>query len=358
MSDIKESEIIDIELALANNEISLGRETSGLLYSNTSVALVRIVTDFIISKIKTDSLTMTLAKKQDIRKLIKIQDLNPLVMGLIAAFTPNGFDHVRTCKSVVDAPKKETKITYDDEDMSDIENNHTDNVLNCNHIVEAVVDAKKLLWVDKEALTDEQFEHMAKRSPGSTTVDEVIKYQDSLQVNEVKTREVLYKGGVIKFDLKNPFLEKHISVGERWITNVIKSLDKLFTEEMSTEQKNTMIINRSRCNLLSIYEHYIDYITFSNGQGTRDKAAIQNILEIIAGDEEAFAALIDVFYSFIDETTIALVGIPTYICPKCKIKQDTGNDHSGFKEIIPYNALHGFFELSTFITTKLTERTL
>ncbi len=45
----KDTDVINLEIALANNQIKLGRDTNTLVYSNYSVVFNRIITDFIIT---------------------------------------------------------------------------------------------------------------------------------------------------------------------------------------------------------------------------------------------------------------------------------------------------------------------
>ena len=336
---IKESELLNLEMMIAENQIRLGRETNTLIYSNYSVVFNRIVLEFITRHIQ--SCTLDIDNLNDITKYIKMQDLYPLVNGLIQSIYVKGFKDVRTC-------------------VNSLNINPTTNKPECDFTLESIIDPKKLLWVNRKELSTEHMKIMVKRSPKSVTLDEVLEYQATLNVNKIKAHTIPTENEMdVIVNIKTPTLKEHIESGELWVNNIITLTEKLFTEDISVTEKNKRVNSSSKMVLLSAYNHFISSIETVDGSIVKAKADIDEVLEILISDKIAFKAILNALRDYIDLNTIAIVGIPKYKCPNCTTKQ--GEDSitpDAFKDIIPINVLEAFFDLSILKTSKISERDL
>lgn len=334
---VKDSEIVNLETALANNHIELGRDTSTLVYSNYSVVYNRIVTDFIIEHI--ESCTLAVPADRDIRDYIKVQDLYPLVNGMLSGMYSSGYEFIRACanSSIIG------------------ENNKP----KCDYTLTAKVDFKKLLWVNRKALNKDMIRQMSTRTPSSITGEEVINYQRTLESLANTTLNLETSNGVkMKMTLSAPSLNDYITNGEIWINNVIKNSEKLFTETSSDEEKNNLINEMMTTVVLGIYNVFIEKIEVpSEGTITEDRPNVDTALEILSSDDKVLKELIDGVKAYINSITVALVGIPNYECPACKANQNN-DSKAEFKEIIPLNVVESFLDLCTHRTQKLRTRNI
>ncbi len=128
----KQTDIINLEIAIANNQIQLGRETNTLVYSNYSVIYNRLVTDFILKHIVDSSLKIP--EDDDIRNHISMHDMYPLILAMISSMYPDGIPVTRTCIN--------TSVLNDDKTPK------------CDFVVSATLDTNKLLWVNRKALNN------------------------------------------------------------------------------------------------------------------------------------------------------------------------------------------------------------
>lgn len=335
---IKETELADLMIRIANNHISLGRDTNTLIFSNYSVVLNRLVMEFVTRHIQ--SCTLDIPNINDVTKFIKIQDMQPIVNGLIQAIYLKGFNDVRTCINSLSIDKGTGKP-------------------NCTFKMTSLVDPKKLLWVDRRALTDKHMEHMLKRSPNSVTENEVLEYQSTLKVNKIKNVKVNTDNGkVLTITLNSPYINEHITSGERWIKDVITLTEKLFTEDLDIEEKNIRVRKTSKMTLLSVYKHFIKAISLEDGSTVDDESDIVDLLEIITVDKTAFKEILDGIKDYIDTNIIALVAIPNFKCPECNALQNESSTNKTFKDLIPINVLELFFDLSTLKSSAVSERNL
>jgi len=326
LKPIKDSDIINLEIELANSEIELGRDTSSLIYSNYSVVYNRIVTNFILQHTQNTSLDIPIS---ELRNYIKIQDLYPLVNGILYSMNPKGYEYARACVNGAVLEDNKPKCTY---------------------ILNGVIDFKKLLYVDRSRLTKDMFLQMSKRSPKSVTPEEVIEYQRLLTKDNI-LKITTGNGLEVEFILDLPTLEDYIVSGELWINNIINDTQKLFTESTDEEVKNNLIKEMTLTTVLGMYNSFVDKITFDEYEVSSFND-INLALETLSADDDTIVAFINGIKDFINKNTIAVVGLTNFDCPVCKESQAT-HDMINFKEIIPLNVVESFFDLCTLRIQKL-----
>lgn len=339
----KQKDIINLQIALSESQISLGRKTVGLVYSNESVIYNRIVANFIKRHIVES--TMILPEGDDIFEYICIQDFYPLILGMLTAMYPDGITHTKACVN-----------TYELDDNGEPK---------CDNIVKGLIDPRKMLWLDRQALTSKLLEHMSKKQPNSQTVDAVKEYQASIK--RMAPKHVTIKTSnekEIDFTLALPNLRNYIDKGERWIERVMTDAESLFTSDDTTETKNNKIGDILLTVYMGVYNSYVDGIKISDTELDRNSADyqedLQAALDLISLDNEAFTEFRSEVMKYINESVIAVVGIPNYTCEKCQASQvnKANMKHTNFKEIIPLNILEPFFALCGLRTQKAISKTI
>lgn len=332
-----DSEIMNLQYRLAENELDLGRTTNNLIYSGYEAIYTRIVSEFALGCIT--ETTIKLDNINDLLKYIKIQDRHLLGLGLVQVAYSNGFDITHTCNFV-----------------GKFENNKPV----CTSRVEAKLNPKRLLRIDRSQLTPEHFKHMSKKSPGSTDISDVIQYQNTLKANSNALAKVEKNGEMIyTLELKVPSLKSSIESGEEWVENIISMTQKVFTEDMSVDQKNNFIENNTKSVMLGTYLHFIEKIDMGDGDYISDTNTISMLLnDVICQDKEQLASVIKNIVTFIDKRIMAIVALPNYTCPVCLRDQvDASNKKDPFKEYIPLDVYKTFLDLSAYRVSGIMERT-
>jgi len=331
-----DDDVVNLESALAGNEIRLGRDTSTLIYSNYSVVYNRILTDFIVSHITATSLD--LPNDENIMDYISVLDYYPMLLGLITSMNPKGYTFIKNCVNTVELKE--------------------DGTPKCDYSVTGTVNPMNMLRVDRKALNKKLLDQMSKRTPNSVTIDEVKEYQLSLNKTIDKTYEIVAENGTVnKFTIGAPSMTNYINNGEAWINNIIDKTEKLFTEADSDERKNTKVKDTLNAIILGVYNIFVKRIETDEGDYVEDKELVDQVLDMLSSENTILNKYLDVIKEFIDTSAIAIVATNAFICPKCKSEQEVSASKA-FKEFIPINALEHFFVISTLRLEKVRNRTV
>lgn len=329
-----QSDIVNMQIAIASNEIELGRMTNTLIYSNYSIVFDRIIVDFIMKHLASHS--VKLKENENILDYISLYDYLPLVLALLSAMHPKGINIVRGCSNttILDSNKKPL----------------------CDFVVSAQADPKKLLWVDRSMLSQTMLSHMSNRMEHSMSTDSVREYQLSIQDMVDKEVTINSETGnkfVVKFSV--PSIKFHIDRGEKWVFDIIKKAEDLYVTSDNIEQKNNKVNEIAKATILDIYNSFVKEVILDDGVVIKDEDAINEILGIISSDDTAFEEFYNGVTNYITMSSIAIVATPSYTCPKCGKIQNEGKQGS-FKEFIPLNIVEHFFGLCALRTDKTRQR--
>lgn len=341
LSPITETEMINLENAIANTTTILGRHTNTLIYSNYSVAVVKVLMDFIVRKLI--MATVTLNKKEDIVDLIKIQDLPFVALALVKSMYPNGYNDTRRCVN-------STVIEEDGPNIGKVK---------CDNVINSKIEPLALQFVDKSKLSDEHILHMSKVKPNSVSVSEVREYQNTMHnVSDSKDFTLSIDENVtFTIRLKNISIKDYIEKGEIWVNHIEKLVNGVTTTKSDEKNKLGKAITYSKSMLLTQYSPYFESVTFGDNITTDDKA-IHGIFEKLSGIDKVAEEVQKKINEHIVSSTIAIVGVPIYVCPKCNSVQGEGSDVPGMSDIIPMNVLEVFSTLYRVRLAKIKERDL
>jgi len=333
----KESDIINLQYAIAKQEHKLGKETNNFIYSNYGVVINEILVDFITSHIIGSSLT--LPEDKDYIDFIKLTDIQTLAAGMATSMRPNGYPITVTCKKSLEMIDQHPV---------------------CDFVATADVIPENLLWVNRKALTTTNLAHISKTTIGSHTVDDVLNYQNSLTVNDATTIDVTSnQSDSIKFNLQTPTLRKYIDTGGLWVNTIIKAAELLFTEDENADTRNEKIDTLVLTSILNKYNSYITRIDMDDSY-VDDAASISDILEVMSSDSSISNELLTAIAKHIDTGYVSLIATYNFDCPKCKEagrdSEQSSGSVSGFNEFIPLNAVEHFFDLSTLRYSTIVNR--
>lgn len=330
-----QTDIVNLQIALSNNEIQLGRDTATLVYSNYAVVFNRIISDFILKHI--DNHSLKIPDNEDIRDYILINDYYPLVLALTTSMYPKGINVIKGCVN------------------NAVMGN--DNAPMCDFVVNAILDPKKLLWVDRTVLDNVMLTHMSNRLEKSMSVDSVKDYQLRMKQLVDKDYELKTESGVaFKITYRLPTLKHYIVNGEKWVNNIIKRAEGLFSDSDTVDSKNDKVYELAIASALGIYNVFVKQIYVGDVPVT-DEEAINEMLSSISTDDDAFEGFVKTVEEFITNSGIAIVATPSYTCPNCK-KHQTEGKTGAFKEFIPFNIVEHFFVLCALRSEKTRNRNL
>lgn len=323
-----EADMIRLNQEISEDKIMQGRATRGLAFSNSMAYTTERLARFAIDHIFDTTLQASALENKDIRELIKSQDYPTLIWGLICSMYPRGFQFRRAC---INDPEK------------------------CNHVVEDILNPRWLLWVNFNALTESHMVHMAQRQHKIKTLESVLNYQNTLSVISDKTVALGNdETGIIQITLKSPSLSEYVTAGQDWISSIVKIIDTIVNKNpldgaapdlvAINKERNRLIERYSQASSLRQISHWIRSIEM-NDFIVEDTDTMANVLTLMSQDDSRRTGLIEEVSRYIEESTLSVIGIPVYDCPKCKMTQATEEvENTEYKNIIPLDVVSIFFD--------------
>lgn len=313
-----ESQLLELYRQLMQDKTALGRATYGIVFSQASVYVAKIMMDFVQENLY--SMSLTLPEGESLLKHIRAQDYQVILWGLTCATWPNGYQMRRSC-------------------ISDLEE--------CNHVTTAVVNPARLLWQDKDSLSAKQIQHMSKRGKNSVTLEQVAEYVAEFQRGHNRLVELDASLGVT---LTMPTLETFINRGFEWIGTLEEQYGRVVG--MSESERNGYLLQQAQSQSMRQYSQYVHSLQLITEEGAEtrtseivDEETILDTLNELSAHEEVREKFISAVSQFQSQGSMCFPAIPNYKCPACGGWQNPtsqpGHDH----ELIPLDIAQSFFLL-------------
>ena len=287
-----EGELLELWRIITSDRVDLGRYTFGAIFSATSIITTRRLVDFCISKIETSSVVVE-GVDSGYRELISILDLPFLLNGMGIAMYPLGLKYSQAC-------------VYDS--------------ASCTHIDEGILRPEALAHYNSKAVPEAFRSIISSTAPRSVTKDNVKLYQGAvIPIRKVTIADEINLANDIY--LQAPSLQKAISAGEAWVQEVhdsvvdALSMDKPL-DEQDWSERNELMLRVAKSSYLRQYESFVTKIDMYEGGIVEDEESIRMVMEALTSSDmlrEQFIAKVE---AYISETSMAVIGIPKYTCPK------------------------------------------
>jgi len=319
LKPLTKQEKINLMLKLSEEFGRIGRQTNGLVFSNHSVVFNKII----INKVKEQIIdtSLSLPEGEDIMDYVKLQDLYPLILGLLKTMYPKGVNYILQCKN-----------------SAVLEND----VPKCTYKAEINLDLSKTLWVDMNKLSTEHKSQMTKRASKSVSIDEVKKYQETLDGNGELPININLEDTSVSIVVETPSVNKYLMHGEYFITLLHEKVNEIIRSSKAFEDEKEAEILILNTMYLSTYIHYVKRIVV-NGKIMDDVGDLHKSLEMLSNQPKIRKNIKSKITDYIDNSLVSIVGIPDFMCPICGSTQKSEEDKSNFKSFIPLNMLDYFF---------------
>ena len=316
-----DDQIIELNRIIGSDKIEFGRDTYGAVFANTTVYTMRRLVNFAMSNLYNHSVNIEKADKVNLIDLVSIHDYYPLLQGLAATMYPRGLVYESAC---VKDPAK------------------------CTHVTKELLNLAKLLVVDKSALTDWQKQHMTTRGAGKMSVASIKQYQKELtKLGDRKISITTNIGTTVTFTLGIPNIPSTMKIGTEWVDGIVDHVEKLAGSGASADDKEEMFARYSMSSYLNKYAHIIKAISFGVFEECTDVEDIKRYLPQLSSDESIRTNLEKEIKKYLNDTTIAVVGIPLYDCENCGAPQTTDVVYPRHQNIIPLDVPNVFFQLAS-----------
>lgn len=310
--------LAELEERIAREKVVLGRDTAGMIFSNTSVYITHHLVDMILDHVYDSSIKD--ATKEMLKQTILITDIPALVHGALTAIYPKTYPLASSC---IADPRECTHVTHQD------------------------VRLAKLLWVDNNALTAKQKKHMT-RVNSKFTPDEIKAYQQEHQYHE---KAIMTINAAIRARMAPPTIAAYEQAGFDWVQGIIDATDDAFGTKLTGQEREDYILRQGRASYLRQYSHWFSEILMESGDENNPvtetvdgRTEIENITADFSEIPELCDQILTDIGQFISDSSIAVVGFPTYVCPSCGKPQPTASKR--YPELIPLDINHIFFTLT------------
>lgn len=320
-----EKELIDFYNSAFSEKIMLGRLTSGLTLTNFSVYVNNKLFDFILDHIQ--SLNYSDMNIKDLGKYMLIHDFPILAWGFVCSIYPNGFNYQRACTNIEEK---------------------------CDYISKGIINPFKLLWVDNLSLTEKQKNILYESRPNKFNMNDY----NSYILDHKKVRSSLHETSKnIKLKYKIPVFNDYVDEGLSWINKINNIIDSVVVERAEDEEreKQLRLVQLLKSSVLRQFSHFVESIEFDDNF-ISDRDTICQVLELLSSDDDLRKDITDSILLFKENTTLAMIGIPTFNCPKCNKEQKNDTKDSRFVDVIPLDTMNLFFTLIILKLRKIMER--
>lgn len=348
-----EYELVVLLQKIGQEKTSLGTESAGGVFSNSSCFLRRHVVDLLASKIITSSLRTNTEnpralKGNEVIKHILITDYPDLLTRFMALKYNKGYPYLHTCS------------------------NYT-KPCNTSHVL--TLNLHALTVHDFSRLTDEQEAFMMKaREPSSVIFDSdaeqkdgkivsVVQYRNAFKYNETRTIRLSEKLDLV---LNVPTVQDTISEGDIWMSDIKKDIDRLIVEGTDLSEKDiddniNDLIDASGVRRFSQWvSHAVLYNTveIDIGSEVRDnerepnyvysRPDIYSFLSDLIKNDELIDTFMTGYHNYVADSSMTIVGYPQFSCPSCGSFQGSYEEIDNKKltrALIPFETEENFFTL-------------
>lgn len=302
--------MLELDRALTNDKITLGRLTNGLIYSNSSVYFISRLVNFALAHVF--DATYKYNRPEDLKEIIRANDIPTLLWGLLCSIYPSGYPYEQPCLT---DPSK------------------------CMHIVRETLNITKLSWTDNNALTEWQRRLMTRKNQKSTS-EEIKRYAEE---HSFSKDSIVDLNADIKVELKVPTIAEYERSGFAWVDSIVAQVDQAFGSTLKGDQRNEYIMERGRLTALRQYSHWISRIVIQGKDIIDDPTTIEDVINPLTGDQDLYTNFFNGVGKYIDSTTISMIALPRFDCPACGAPMS--EEQKRHPHLVPLDIAQIFFTL-------------
>jgi hypothetical protein len=298
------------------------------------VYLNKAVADFILGFVTKSTIGTT--HVEELKKVILLTDLEPLTLAAAATIFPDGYNLDRPCLTTHGG---------------------------CGETLTRKVNLRRMLFVRRSRIDENQFALMAKRS-ARVDVKTVKAYQESIRPEVSRYIDI---SPTLKVKMRVPTLADYERQATAWMDEMDNRARVLMTSYANEADRQTYMLRANNIAMVMAYSHWIEAVVkvdenAENGLVTELTRVLQGdeandlelqykadqdldrLLESFADDGELTAKIADGIEKFINLMTLATVAVPKSSCPSCGVPL-TGDSLSKHPHLVSINPIEVFFTL-------------
>ena len=316
------SDLYRLTHAVHQSRIKMGRATFGIGLS----AQMAYTAEAFLNEVRMHAKETSLQPGVDIGDAIRITDFQSLVWGLTAATFSDGFTLNRSC---VASPNS------------------------CNHVATEHANIVRMMLHDRSSLSEEQLKFMAQIDSHRSSLADLEKYQTQFATLRTRDYEVTNSNGHTSiYTLRVPTMNEYIESSKAWIDEINAAVVRTIGEQASLKERNAMMESLARAAAARRYTHWVESIRASADDAPiTDRRMIEAILgSAVSEDDVELENFLKAVFTHQEKTTVSLVVVPNWKCPKCQRHQmyteGTNPEDEQAPLYTPVEAVNTFFGLT------------
>lgn len=300
-----EGAMLELNRRLADEKITLGRQTYGLAFANNSVFFAGWLMDFALSHVYETTLKPDIA--ESLRSRISTLDIPLIAWGLACVVWPRGFPYAR---SVLDQTTEQNKI------------------------IREKINVGKCLWTDTAALTPWQIGHMAGRHGRNMTADSIDRYRNEFTIG--KGRTVRLSEG-LEITLRVPSMDQYLTSGQKWVNAIVTMVDRAFGLPPNDGVRDQYIMDQGKATNMRQFAHWVESLT-AGSHVIDDAETLDQTFDSLSSNDDIRDAFFKGVKGYIEDATMSVIAIPA-------TEDAEISDLPRFPHLLPLDAMSVFFIL-------------
>ena len=323
--------LLELQRRIAADKITIGRNTSGLVFSNASVYVKSYLLDFILLHVV--EATYRYTDVDELKALIREPDYLALVHGLLCTIYPDGYPYSQPCFINPDR---------------------------CMHVIQETISLPRIAFTDTFRLTEKQRAHMVRKNAKFTEL-ELEAYQAEFGYRKTRVVEL---NESTRMELRLPDLESSISLGTGWIDQIVSRAERALGPSVAQGLRDQFMIDQARVSSMCQYVHFVERIILNEEDDRQtiveDPATISEMLAVSTANEEFYQNFYNGIQNFIEDATITVFGVPKVPCPSCSkddVERAKQEDPEGrYSYLLPLDIQQIFFILLSLRLTRIYQQ--
>lgn len=284
----------DLQYNIANSIIQLDRVFSGDLYTAVFVEITDTVMRFFLDLV--DYATVDYRKKDDLLKLIKLKDLNLIMLSIAKLIYPEGYeDFSYVCGETIKDEDGASRICADTLDVG-------------------LVDLDEFIYYTHE-FSEDELKQLMKNEKNSISVLQVEKYQNSFKHNEPAQVTI----DDLTFTIDGGSIKNHIDKSKEWLELSVVNNDSFDKEDIE--------IIAELIQVSSLGKYYYALSKVENDSYVSNDITVEHI-NILSSNPAVAEAVIKVAKASLASSAY-VIGVPKYTCSSCYSNQKPELDENG-----------------------------
>jgi hypothetical protein len=156
--------------------------------------------------------------------------------------------------------------------------------------------------------------------------------------------QVLKVNDDLRVRLRVPNVAQYEQSGFSWVDNIVKMIEGSLSVSLKGQERDDYISDQGRLTALRQYGHWVESIEVGEDR-IEDSESVEVVLGALSADENIFRPFFEGIGKYIDNSTLSLVAIPKYSCPKCGGEQTGDVPQNLNPHLLPLDMTKIFFTL-------------